>query len=220
MRKQIGGLFAIVIFMVMTLSASYAYFTETETSADNTFIAGTMDLQIYNPWTASWVDDPNVPSITVLDATYPDAVYEMEAANVKPGDVGKIQFNVKNAGNVDGVADIHFHVTSSLENGYEEPEPVDDADGDLCENMKITVWYGPEDDGDSGWQDPVGGEDIIYINDQYLSDIDCIDYTLGALPAGAVRTIHITVTVPTTVGNVIMGDSCTVDVDFSLDQDI
>ena len=165
---------------MLTLSASYAYYTDLETSASNTFTGGTLNLQIYNPWTTpegSWLDG-GLPSMTDLDAAYPNAIYEMNAANVKPGDVGKIQLNVKNAGTVDGIADIHFYVTACDENGVIEPEPTDDPEGDLCENMWIEVWYGPEDDGDGGWQEPDGDDVKVlegFLKSQEFSQL-CASY--------------------------------------------
>jgi len=69
MKKRILGL-AIAVAVVISLVASgtWALFTDTETSTDNTFTAGTIDIAIdgNNPWSAPFTIEDAKPCETWL----------------------------------------------------------------------------------------------------------------------------------------------------------
>jgi predicted ribosomally synthesized peptide with SipW-like signal peptide len=115
--------------------------------------------------------------------------------NVKPSDSGSKDIVLSNAGTLEGKAYIHF--TNVLDDEGDNPEP--ETEGKLSENLYIIVSVGAET--------KVQG---------YLSDIECTDYELGTIGEGL--TVTISWSISKDVGNGIMGDIVTFDIEFSLKQ--
>jgi predicted ribosomally synthesized peptide with SipW-like signal peptide len=95
-----------VIGLVAALAGAglYALFNDTETSGENTFQAGTLDLEAGGPGFSQ--------PITVSD--------------MKPGDsapsTGYYKWVLKNAGSIPGKLSVTFNIISDDENGENEPE--------------------------------------------------------------------------------------------------
>jgi predicted ribosomally synthesized peptide with SipW-like signal peptide len=94
-----------VIGLVAALAGAglYAYFSDTETSSNNTFTAGTLDLTVNGPGFSA--------PITL--------------SNMKPGDDnGYYKWVLKNAGTLPGKISVTFSEIINSENGQTEPETI------------------------------------------------------------------------------------------------
>jgi len=125
MKKILMSVAVIGFVGALAAGATSAYFNDTETSAGNTFTAGTIDLKVNDAvnWSAS---DP-----ITLD-------------NAKPGDVKTTSLKVENAGSIDGTATLAVAVVHNYENGVADPESDVDTtvlteEGELCADTNVTV---------------------------------------------------------------------------------
>ena len=179
-----------------------SYYSDTETSVGNTFTAGTLDLKVWNSsGNGAWVDDPNVPNVNYL--------WNNMVNNLKPGDSGTIIIPIKNAGTIDGYADIHIKNVVNSPGTTPEPEPTPD-NGELGSAIRVNISY--DSDGD-------GNADKTLETGETLDNLECKTYTASTvLAAGSTANWIIDLWIPSSVGNEIQGDSVTCDVEFSLNQ--
>jgi predicted ribosomally synthesized peptide with SipW-like signal peptide len=202
-----------VIGLVAALAGAglYAYFSDTETSGENTFQAGTLDLKVGGQ------DDPNVAHVTI--------------DNIKPGwSMATYSWRVKNTGNLPGL--LWFEVTPIInkDNGVTEPElgaPGEDGTeaGELGANIvvsKLNVY-----DGGAGYTrlrigSPSGPEfSHGKYNLNYLGGLKLYALTgsdLGILDPGEDEELCLVLSLPSTVGNCVQGDSVEFDIIFHLEQ--
>jgi predicted ribosomally synthesized peptide with SipW-like signal peptide len=124
----------LIIGLVATLAGAgiYAYFNDTETSGENTFQAGTLDLKVDDK------DDPYVVHIVLSD--------------IAPGWHQGYKWVLKNTGSILGKVSVEFGAIRNLENGMNEPEeiaenslywgsPLGRAEGELGEYLSTTGGY-------------------------------------------------------------------------------
>lgn len=123
-KKILVSMMLIGLVAALAGAGLYAYFSDTETSSNNTFSTGTLDLKV------DGYDDPYVP------------VY-FEVEDVKPGDSGSVDIELSNAGSIDGVAYLTFTNVVDDPGTTPEPEPTPD-EGELSENLYIKVYVGGE----------------------------------------------------------------------------
>lgn len=102
-KKIVISLAIIGISASIIIGGTFAYFSDTETSEDNTLAAGTMDLDI---------DGNDI------------AVQTMSLSNKAPGDSGSESSTIKNAGSLDGELDI---LTGSVTNYACDPDGANDG---------------------------------------------------------------------------------------------
>jgi predicted ribosomally synthesized peptide with SipW-like signal peptide len=198
MTKILLSLMTVALVAGMAGGGLFAAFSDTETSEGNTFTAGVLDLKVEGK------DDP----VGVL--------FNVDC--MKPGDWRELTANVTNEGCVDGIADIHFLVTSCNENGIMEPEvgaPGEDgtAIGELCDNLEVGLAYDGVPVDLSAYD--ANSDGVVTMGELSGADID-----LGPLGAYDTATITLTLSIPITVGNCIMSDDCVLDIDFTLHQPI
>jgi hypothetical protein len=117
-----------------------------------------------------------------------------------PGDSGSKAIELKNDGTLAGKAYIHFKNVVDRPGTTPEPEPTPD-NGELSQNLKIKVSNG-----------------TATVVEGFLSGINSTSYLLGTIAGGGSLTVTIEWSIPSTVGSVIMGDSVTFDIEFSLVQ--
>jgi predicted ribosomally synthesized peptide with SipW-like signal peptide len=191
MEKRKIAIAVIALAMVAVLSSGliYAYFNDTETSSGNSFAAGTLDLKINGA-------DGGVP------ATF-------SASNLAPGAHGNVEMTVSNVGTVGGGLVAQISNVVNTKGTTPEPEPLPD-NGELSSAIVLTVYL------DSNGNDRYDAGDFLY-DTGVLSTIGG-SYNMGALAAGGSVVISIEYTVPTSVGNEIMGDGCTFDIVYTLTQ--
>ncbi len=178
----------IVFVGALAVGSTGAFFSDTETSTGNTFAAGAIDLQIDN---TSYGFDWNNPAVPLEQAT---GAWGPNAANswaqkdltnelffsfrdLKPGDYGEDTISIHVANN-DAYACMAFNLTSTPDNGINEPEAdaldvTDGANGGELQNyLSFMFWY---DDGDNVLE---VGEDVI----PELSGLPGSIFTGGWLP--------------------------------------
>lgn len=193
MRKILTSIMVIGIVATMLGAGTFAIFSDTETSTGNTFTAGTLDLKVdYGK------DDPNVVSYTF--------------ENMKPGDKEEVTFHLKNVGTIEDVkAKMHLDVTQNLENGCNEPEELvdttcgdpGDGEGELCGVLLTAIYFN-------------GG----LVTQRYLADLDAMgEFSLPPWQSDWYQNeVRLKFSIDSGVGNIIQGDSCTVDITFGLEQ--
>lgn len=137
-RLVLGAVLCLLLVLVLAsgLVGTGAIFSDTETSAGNTFTAGTLDLKV------DGVDD--------------DLVAHYDLANMKPGDdTGYYKWCLQNVGSLAGVPWIEFSPIINNDNACAmEPEAnVDatcgDGEGELGQYLKPTIGTAP-----CGWSVP------------------------------------------------------------------
>ena len=198
MKKVIIGLLLICVVAGLVAVGTWAAFRDVETSTDNLFTAGSMDLKVDGE------DDPISAYFDTIEC-------------VKPGDSGEVTIELTNVGCVDGMLDLMITITESDENIAVEPELnvgdlEDDLgdlfDGELAANLEMRITA--DLDGDTVFE--------TLVAEGALSVIEAINYVYGALDAGASMDLKIEWWVDSTVGNMIMTDTLRFDIEFSLDQ--
>lgn len=101
MKKILVSSFIVLVSAVVVVGATRAYFTDTETSAGNTFAAGKLDLEL-------GAGTPPIP---------------FSVANLYPGQTGEGRVTLTNTtGSLDGVLDVKIANFVQYENGMNEPE--------------------------------------------------------------------------------------------------
>lgn len=136
--------------IALVIGATFAFFSDTETSQNNLLEAGAVDLKIDNTSYLNGVLNPGT-TWTLSDLT--DQLF-FNFHDIKPGDVGEdtISLRVQN----DAWACANFNMTKNDDNTCTEPELLDDPDcdepdgdvndGDLAQNLNFVFWT---DDGDN-----------------------------------------------------------------------
>jgi predicted ribosomally synthesized peptide with SipW-like signal peptide len=164
MKKILLSLLSIGAVAAVAVYATGAYFSDTETSVGNTFIAGDIDLQIDNE---SYALDWNIPGyqepvgdLVVSDQTsweLKDLTIErfFNFWDLKPGDYGEDTISV-HVGSNDAWLCAAAQITDDNDSSYTSSELLDDAtvdendpegmDGELDEEVNFAFWV---DDGDN-----------------------------------------------------------------------
>lgn len=197
MIKKRAAIAVIVLALVAVASSGviYAYFNDTETSSGNSFTAGTLDLKINDV-------DGGVPAAFTV-------------TNVMPGSHGYREMKISNTGSIGGT--LTAQPSGIVDNGGTTPEPEPTPDnGELSSVMQITIFI---DTNDNGVRE--AGE-VQY----YSGPLKTVSGTwnMGNLAAfsdsSSADEIEVTVAydIPTTVGNEIMGDTCTFNIVYTLEQ--
>ena len=202
MKKLLGLTVAALLVMALVGGGTWAYFSDTESSENNSLAAGTLDLH------ADGGDD---------------AVNTFSMTEVAPGDTGSGSTTLANAGSLAGEFDVIFSaITNTGGSGGTEYE---DGVGHLGGVAKIAVYLdldqsGTWSSGDIGLK----SDGNTYTNPTAL-DYDVID-SYGANDYDAVQTMAVGAAddfiilweVPAGAGNNIQGDSVSFDVTFVLEQ--
>lgn len=157
MKKIIMSAGSLIFAGALVVTATGAFFSDTETSTGNTFTAGAIDLQIDN---SSYVLSSSTGQIIAWPGTswsLTDLTVErfFDFIDLKPGDFGEDTISI-HVDNNDAWLCAAAQVTSDLDNGITEPEdevslPNNDdndgtGDGDLDSEVNFAFWA---DDGDN-----------------------------------------------------------------------
>ena len=129
-------------------------------------------------------------------------VFEVEC--VIPGDSGEATLELQNIGDP-GTLELHLLNLVDGPGITPEPEPTPDL-GEFSQNLDMLIWF---DDGDNLYE---AGE--VKIAEDTLNNIACNVYPLGTLGYMEITYIGIAWSVDKGVGNEIMGDFCTFDIQF------
>ncbi len=192
MSVLVIGLAAMAVGTAMT----GAYFSDTETSDDNTFTAGTLDLE--------------------LDGVNTNVV-KFNVNNAVPGDSACGTWKVKNVGDTTGYLDLESIVVTDSAGTTPEPEPTTDS-GELSSNMNVVIFVdnGAGTNGNANNCIKDGTEVQIYngalsgIAGNYGENLE--------LSGSSSSYVSMSWEIPTTVANSIMDDSVDLDMTFELAQ--
>jgi len=202
MKKILGLTIAAFLVMALVGGGTWAYFSDPETSTDNSLTAGTLDLNINGGNTA----------VTTFSAT-----------NVAPGDSGSGSSVLANVGSLSGELDISFSViTNTPGAGGTEYEG---GSGELGGEAEIAVYIDVDQSGDwSSGDIGLKSDSTTYSHPTALNYATIDSYgsdswdAVEAMAAPASDNFTILWRVPTTAGNDIQGDSVSFDVTFVLEQ--
>ena len=203
MRKIIGLSVVALLLLGAIGGATFAYFSDTESSTNNALTAGTLDLNI---------DGGNV------------AVTTLSVSAAAPGDSGSGSSTLSNVGSMVGELDIATSaVTNTPGSGGTEYEG---GSGELGAVAQIAMYLdidqsGTWNAGDVGLQ----SDGTTYTSPTAL-DYDVIDNyaseswdaVVAAMAVSAADDIIVLWQVPTSAGNSIQGDTVSFDISFVLEQ--
>jgi hypothetical protein len=195
---------AILIWLVIMLLGTAELGSLTAGDMDGPF-----DRYILNNNTAIEIESDPPPDLVVNDETpkWISKVFEVE--EVWPGDSGEATLKLQNIGDL---GTLYLHLLNLMDEPgiTPEPEPTPDS-GELSQNLDMLVWW---DDNNNGIYDAGEGPPIA---EDTLENIACNIYDLGTLDYMEIRYLGIAWTVDSAVGNEIMGDKCSFDIQFVLD---
>ena len=213
MEKIIISLSIIAIVAVVSIGITTAYFTDTETSEDNTMAAGTMDLNI---------DGGNV------------AVKTMNLSDKAPGDTGIATAILKNVGSLGGKLDIkvetvtNYPCTDATHGANDGTESCTSDAGTLGANAKMALYIDVDKSGiwNSGDIELRAGDNPDPHHDQALSYYIIDDYDnyhwndiyAGLMGLNDEDDFVIDWEIPTGAGNEIQGDAVVFNITFILRQ--
>ncbi|MBD3155896.1 MAG: hypothetical protein GF368_04545 [Candidatus Aenigmarchaeota archaeon] len=225
--KILSSLLVIGLVTLVVGGATWAYFSDTETSEGNTFTAGTLNLELDKE--GQIFDGETMQLFNVVD--------------VKPGDSGEETMSVHVDGGNKAWMCLYLDYTET-EDGCNEPEEEVDTtcgtgdNGELGTGMNLFVWYdigqysswdcpgaaaciNDTEEGDNIWQT---GEPILIDHEtmEVATDPDnwhhILTENLPWLVQDEVTYMGVEWYVPTATGNEIQGDSLTMDAIFYVEQ--
>lgn len=190
MQKILSSLLTISLVTVIGVAATKAYFSDAETSTENTFTAGTMDLKLNgnNSVTATWA-----------------------MSSMKPGDSVSATINLTNMGSIN--AD-HVEI-NSVANIITDATPL--AAIPLDKKLEITAL---SYDGVSKLPDIVDSNGNGYKDLDDLESTVLDNLNAPASSGGSTKALTMTVSFRTDAGNEYQGDSDKMSMAFALNQDI
>jgi predicted ribosomally synthesized peptide with SipW-like signal peptide len=202
MKKTLGLILVALLAVGLVGGYTLAYFSDTETSEDNTWTAGTLNLVNVisgTPEAASTV-------VTEQDDGLNDKVV---FSSVVPGSSGTITWTLSNTGNVAGTLTMVAATTFTEGGDPEEPELTADPTNLIGLGQSLMVWV------------TRGGTDILGTTGTYVA-MSGLAAALSAesqsMAGGASLVYVLHWEVPTTVGNEIQGDTAELDITFTLTQ--
>jgi predicted ribosomally synthesized peptide with SipW-like signal peptide len=231
-KKLIISLSTIAAIAIIAIGATTAYFSNTETSSGNTFIAGAIDLKIDNEchlngrvcidghWQGT--DEPCDCTWGLMDL---DGKAIFHFTDVKPGDDGEDTISLHVDSNPAWVCAEVSNVQQN-ENGCNVPEDIVDEtcgtpgpnEGELWGVLKFSLWM-DNGAGENACNNIKDSDETYLIENAGASNIKwpIADSQTGG---GPIRDacIGVSWSVPDGVGNIIQGDSVTGDITFNAYQ--
>ena len=201
MKKILGLTVAALIVIALVGAGTWAYFSDTETSANNSLTAGTLDLNV----------DGGDAAVTTFSVT-----------GKAPGDSGSGSTTLASAGNLSGELDVAF---SAITNTGGTSGEFGDSTGNLGGVAQIAVYIDVDSSGT--W---TSGDIGLKSNGTTYNHPTALDYAVidnyGSDSFDAVETMAASASddfiilwqIPTSAGNNIQGDSVSFDVTFTLEQ--
>ena len=202
MKKIFGISVTAFMLVIMVSGGTWAYFSDTETSASNSLGAGTLDLTI----------DGGSIVITTFNET-----------GLKPGDSGIGSSVLANIGSLDGTLDVGIgNLLNTAGIGGTEFE---EGSGDLGANTELAIYLDADQSGDWSASDiglKYDGSSYTYPATLQYAPVDSYNYvawySVKTLTALSEDDIVFDWNIPTATGNDIQGDSVEFDVNFKLTQ--
>ena len=218
--------------MVVAIGATTAYFSNTEKSSGNTFIAGAIDLKVdnechYNEMVCkdgTWQGPTGGYPVagTSCDCTWELSDLDGKAifnfTDIKPGDEGEDTISLHVDTNPAWIC-AEISNVQTAENGCNPPEKKaepnceQNTNGELQDNLLFSVWMDPN------CNNIYDNDETYIIQDAKVTDAKwpIADSQHGRTPITD-TCIGVAWNVPDAVGNVIQGDSITGDITFKAYQ--
>ena len=203
MNKIITSLLTIGVLSAVVIGGTMSFFSDTETSVNNTFTAGTINLKVGD-------DDPTIWNFVIPD--------------IEPGDSGSEETILANIGSTDGYLHISFDNRINNEMECVEPElndlvPPDDSCGnpgedlgELAENLDLLVYI----DENSNDDFDLGTDTLVYQGKaKGILQGDEFNYSLLT---SETRDFRIEWSLDLSVGNIVQSDKTGFDIVFELTQ--
>jgi spore coat-associated protein N len=206
MKKIILSLLTIIGVVAATTVATQAVFSDTETSDDNTFAAGTLNLTVNDH------DNTAVEHADFSDL-YPG--WKVYDGNGVPN--SNLKWEVKNTGSLPGNLTVEFSNAHNHDNTCIAPESVagdttcGDDQGELAANMLMATWKSPLGSYSGSWASG------FHTLSAYLSQPWNLNGTVTLAPGESIF-VGLKLYINSTVGNIIQTDSLVFDVIFKLEQ--
>jgi predicted ribosomally synthesized peptide with SipW-like signal peptide len=158
MKKIFKSAFLVVAIAAVAGYATYSFFSDTETSSNNTFTAGAIDLKVGN---TSYVSNKTTGALEASTAGTTWTIQDLVAqrffnfTDLKPGDIGEdtISFQVNSndawvCAEIDLTSDDDISSTEPelKASGEAQDDPSNIWDGELAQNLTFAWW---PDDGDN-----------------------------------------------------------------------
>ena len=151
-------------------------------------------------------DPPGEDLVVNGENPWVSRVFEVD--EVWPGDSGAATLTLQNIG---GPGRLYLHFLDLVDEPGITPEPEPTPDnGELSQNLDMLIWW---DDNNNGVYEPPG--ETLVVEDT-LKNIACNIYDLGTLDYMEMKYLGIAWSVDDSVGNEIMGDECTFDIEFQI----
>ena len=239
-KKIVSSLVTISAAGALLIGATFAFFSDNETSTGNTFTAGSLDLKVDNTCYYNKLadGDPNCTppegGVTTWASTDLGAAHKFfYFTDIKPGDFGEdtVSLTVDN----DAWLRLLIDITEDTDNGCTEPETaaepgcVSNDDGELLENLLFTVWLdqgvtpgfqGPQDLSECD-NDYVGDFEPTLISEGSVQDgeiWDLADFGGAYLLGGQKTCLGISWRLPGEVGNEVQSDGVEPTMEFQVEQ--
>lgn len=205
------SLMTIALVCALIAGGIYAFYSNLESSAGNSFTAGSLDLVVdsENPWTS----------------------VKITASGMVPGDNGVVDCTLENIGSIAGALTADITNLVDDQGAMFEPECVDEGGtyaggacvgntpGNLSDVIDMDIWV---DDGagggtaNNGVQD--GTEQLLFSGTLAGAAAAGPWSITGGLGAGGTTYIGISYSIDNAAGNEIMDDSSTFTIEFNLTQ--
>jgi len=202
--KKILGMGVLMAFLLAAVGGgTWAWFQDTETSANNSLTAGTLDLNVNGGNSAA--------------ATF-------ALTNLAPGNIGSGSGTLSNVGSLEGEMDVSISNMANV--GGSGGTEYEDGVGDLGNLGKMAIYIdvdqsGTWSSGDIGLKFD-GTTYAYYAGGPSYQKIDWYNSdtwdNIVTLSGGASVDIVLDWVIPSDRGNNLQGDSVTFDVDFTLEQ--
>lgn len=201
--KIIVSILVLALVLTAVLGATAAYFSDTGTSTGNTFTAGSLDLKVNG-------SDENVRLFNLSDLS--------PAVFVVPDSQPTSRYNISNTGTIKGYLNIKNIVITTDENGLIGPEiALSDTTvrGELGDFLNMRLWVDTDGDGYIST-----GENQFY--NGKISDLPSSFLLNLEIPAGGTAKVLGVVSDwwSSATDNLAQTDSVTVDLTFTLDQNV
>ncbi len=198
MKKILGLSIAALLITGLVVGGTLAFFSDTETSADNVFIAGTIDLE---------VDDQN-PWVSTIDGDWGD--YKPDQT------VAAAQITLKNVGT--NPMDVWMKITKTATSQGTDTEPeLAEEDGTPKHDIDTVIRY----------ELTVGGTPVIEYDDDYTittnatletTGIDTYYIWIGNIAAAGTLTVDQNFKMDADTTNWAQGDTMTFTIEFFAQQ--
>ena len=205
-RRVLGGIATVGVASAAAGAGTFAYFSDTETSEDNTVEAGTLNL-------------------TLSPSTGTGSFINIDKA--KPGDSGYIVFQLKNDGNIDGSSiEITLTNLSESDNTGTEFETTPTANGGELDEILLVAAYVESSNPESS-TGTYTGDYSTSSGTALITDSPTLSGAVGttyagstdvSLTSGGTKYLVFEYTFPDVDDNTLQGDSVTFDIEVTLTQ--